>query len=273
MASPNLREVGEATLEAVKEVVAGDYYSVVECDLRTLATHVFHPGEGWLGPEHDMVQTIQRTYDQHPFAQQFFSRGQSAVYHRSDLLPDPQWQRTEAYNEVDRQLGIRDMAAIYQTTAPGQLLVLTVGRSGPFRASELEPVRKLQQILNVLPVFHPAPAFPPPLVGTSGSRLVPAGQSGVLVQSSEILYITADGNGSTLLTADNRTTKVRQTLAGWLALLTPGTFLQADRSTLINLCHISRVEFSAHCATVRFDVPVPALALGRKAAQKLKRAL
>jgi DNA-binding LytR/AlgR family response regulator len=178
------------------------------------------------------------------------------------LLPDPQWQRTEAYNEVDRQLGIRDMAAIYQTTAAGQLLALTVGRSGPFRASELEPLRKLQRILAALPPLRPG-----------GSRLIPAGQSGLLVQSSEILCITAADNHSTLLTVDNRTIKVRQSLAGWLALLPAGTFLQAGRSTLINLGHISRVQFGTRCATVCFDVPVPALVLGRNAAQKLKRAL
>jgi hypothetical protein len=75
VATSNPREAGEAALEAVKAVVAGNYYSAVVCDLKTLATDVFHPGEGWLGPEHALVQTIQRTYDQHPFAQQFFSRG------------------------------------------------------------------------------------------------------------------------------------------------------------------------------------------------------
>ena len=69
----------------------------------------------------------------------------------------------------------------------------------------------------------------------------------------------ADGNGSTLLTADNRTTKVRQTLAGWLAVLPADTFLQTDRATIVNLHHIGRLDFSARGATVRFDVATPAL--------------
>ena len=56
-------------------------------------------------------------------------------------------------------------------------------------------------------------------------------------------------------------------------MLPAGAFLQTDRATLINLRHISQTDFSAHCATVRFDVPSPALALGRNAAQKLKRSL
>ena len=284
--APNAPQVGEAALAAVKELVAADYYSAITHDLKTGATDLFHPGEGWLGPAHALVQTILRTQDEHPFVQHFFPRGQSAVYRRSDLLPDRQWQLTEAFNEVDRTLGIRDMVAIYQITAAGQLLVLTVGRSGQFRAADLESVRKLQRILSVLPVARPAPVSLVPLppqarhsqadllpVWAAGSRLIPAGQSGVLVQPSEILCITADGNCSTILTADQRTIKVRQTLAGWRALLPVGTFLQTDRATLINLRHIGRVEFSAHSASVHFDVPVPALDLGRNAAQKLKWAM
>ena len=284
--APNARQLGETALAALKAVVAGDYYSAITFDPIALATEVFHPGEGWLGPANVMVQTILRTHSQHPFSQNFFPRGQSAVYQRSDLLPDRQWQRTEAYNEVDRALGIRDMAAIYQTTAAGQLVVLTVGRSGQFRAPASAPVRQLQRLLGDLPAFRtpPAPLLPPlgqalppqatlPAVGTAGRRLIPGGQPGVSFQLNEILCITAAANYSTLLTADNRKVIVRQTMAGWLALLPAGTFLQTDRSTLINLGHIRQTDISAHCATVRFDVPVPALALGRRAAQRLKRAL
>ena len=286
LTAPDARQLGEAALGAVKEVVAGDYYSAITCDLETRATDLFHPGEGWLGPAHVLVQAMLRTQDQHPFVQNFFPRGQSAAYRRSDLLPDRQWQRTEAYDEVDRPLRIRDMIAIYQTTAPGQFHVLTVGRSGQFRAAELEPVRKLQQLLSTLPAFRTPPASLPqpplqarhpqaalPSVGNSGRRLIPAGRSGAFVQPNEILCITAEDNYSTVLTADNRKVIVRQSLAGWRALLPAGAFLQTDRATLINLRHISQTDFSAHCATVRFDVPAPALALGRNAAQKLKQAM
>ena len=286
MTAPNTCQVGETALDAVKELVAGDYYSAITCDLKTRATDLFHPGEGWLGPAHVLVQTMLRNHNQHPFVQKFFPRGQSAVYLRSDLLPDRQWQRTTFYNEVDRPLGIRDMAAIYQTTVAGQLLFLTVGRSGQFRAPELEPVRKLQRVLSTLPAFrtpaaplpqpplqarHPQAALPP--LRTDGSRLMSAGQSSIFVQPNEILCITADGNCSTVLTTDKRKTKVRQTMVGWMALLPAGTFLQTDRATLINLRHISQTDFGAHCATVHFAVPVPALSLGRNAAEKLKRAL
>ena len=284
--APNARQLGEAALDAVKEVVTGDYYSAITRDPKTCATELFHAGERWLGPAHGLVQTFLRNYDQHPFVHNVFPRGQSAVYLRSDLLPDRQWQRTTFYNEVDRPLGIRDMAAIYQTTVAGQLLFLTVGRSGQFRAPELEPVRKLQRVLSTLPAFrtpaaplpqpplqarHPQAALPP--LRTDGSRLMSAGQSSIFVQPNEILCITADGNCSTVLTTDKRKTKVRQTMVGWMALLPAGTFLQTDRATLINLCHISQTDFGAHCATVHFAVPVPALFLGRNAAEKLKRAL
>ncbi len=193
MTAPNACQVGETALDAVKELVAGDYYSAITCDLKTRATDLFHPGEGWLGPAHVLVQTMLRNHNQHPFVQKFFPRGQSAVYLRSDLLPDRQWQRTVVYNELDRPLHIRDMVAIYQTTPAGQLLILTVGRSGRFRAPELEPVRKLQRILSAVPSL-----------GTDGSRPMPAGQSGVFVQPNEIFRITADDNCSTLLTADKR---------------------------------------------------------------------
>ena len=191
--APNARQLGEAALDAVKEVVTGDYYSAITRDPKTCATELFHAGERWLGPAHGLVQTFLRNYDQHPFVHNVFPRGQSAVYLRSDLLPDRQWQRTVVYNELDRPLHIRDMVAIYQTTPAGQLLILTVGRSGRFRAPELEPVRKLQRILSAVPSL-----------GTDGSRPMPAGQSGVFVQPNEIFRITADDNCSTLLTADKR---------------------------------------------------------------------
>ena len=225
--APNARQLGEAALDAVKEVVTGDYYSAITRDPKTCATELFHAGERWLGPAHGLVQTFLRNYDQHPFVHNVFPRGQSAVYLRSDLLPDRQWQRTAAYDEVDRPLRIRDMIAIYQTTAPGQFHVLTVGRSGQFRASELEPVRKLQQLLSTLPAFRTPPASLPqpplqarhpqaalPSVGNSGRRLIPAGRSGAFVQPNEILCITAEDNYSTVLTADNRKVIVRQSLAG-----------------------------------------------------------
>ena len=277
--APDARQLAAATLTAVQELVAGDYYSALTCDLKTRTTEMFHPGEGWLGQADSLVQTIQRTQAGHPFVQNFFPRGQSAVYHRGELLPDRQWQRTEIYNEVDRLLGIRDMVAIYQTTAAGQILVLTAGRSGPFRASDVEPARKLQQVLNALPAFAPpASQLPPPgappaghLAARADHRLIPAGQSGVFFQPNEILCITADGNYTTLLTANKRKVTVRQTLAGWLAVLPADTFLQTDRATIVNLHHIGRLDFSARGATVRFDVATPALALGRNAAQKLQR--
>ena len=279
LSAPDERRLAEATVAVFQELIPGDYYSAVTCDLQTLATDLFHPWDGWLGPSHSLVQTIQRTHAGHPFVQNFFPRGQSSVYRRSELLPDRQWQRTKYYNEVDRLLGIRDMVAIYQTTAVGQLLVLTAGRNGPFRASDLDPARRLQRILNALPDFRAPPPspLPPPHQAHLPQNTLPsmrtAGQPGVLVQPTEILCITANGNYTTLLTADKRKVSVRQTLASWLAVLPAGTFLQTDRATIVNLLHISRTDFSARGATVRFDVPAPALALGRNAAQKLKRAL
>ena len=50
--APNAPQVGEAALAAVKELVAADYYSAISHDLKTGATDLFHPGEGWLGPAH-----------------------------------------------------------------------------------------------------------------------------------------------------------------------------------------------------------------------------
>ena len=282
----NERELAESALMAVKELVVGAYYSALTCDLKSLRTELLHPEEGWLGSSHPLVQNIQRTHAQHPFVQNFFPQAQSAIYCRSHLLSDREWQRTEAYNEVDRPLGILDMVGIYHTTAAGQLLIVTVGRSRQFRAADLEPVRKFQQLLKALPISrttadslldapghaaHLQDAQPP--VGADERRLIPAGHSGFLVEPAQILCITADGNFSTITTVDRRKIKVRQTLEGWLAVLPAGAFLQTDRATIINLRQVRQVDFGGHCATVCFGVPVPTLTLGRNAALRIKQAL
>jgi DNA-binding LytR/AlgR family response regulator len=106
-----------------------------------------------------------------------------------------------------------------------------------------------------------------------GRRFIPAGHSGFLVEPSQILCITADGNFSTLTTVDRRTIRVRQTLEGWLASLPGGAFLQTDRATIINLRHVREVDFGGLFAPVRFGVPVPALTPERNAAQRIKQAL
>jgi DNA-binding CsgD family transcriptional regulator len=149
LTSPGERGIAEALLDAVQQTVPGDY-SATYCDSQAGVIDVFHPAEGWLGASHPLVKGLAKSPTAHPLAQAFLAQGPAAPQARSAVLADRLWRRTEIYNEVDRPLGIADMAVVFQPVRPGLVLYVTCGRSTNFRAHELEPLRKLQQIANAL---------------------------------------------------------------------------------------------------------------------------
>ena len=93
-----------AALAAFREVVAGEYHSALICDLRTPENlHVYQPGDGWLAATHPVLQALQQTRQQNPFFQTVFKHRQSRLLVRSELVPDQVYQRTELYQQTDRQ--------------------------------------------------------------------------------------------------------------------------------------------------------------------------
>ncbi len=117
---------------------------------------------------------------------------------------------------------------------------------------------------------HPAVL---PTLRPDDSVLIQAGQSGCFVRLDQILYITSERNYSIAMTADRQKFIVRQTLENWMSRLPADTFVQTDRTCIVNLRRITKTDFSSHCVIVRFDAPGPDLELGRSSSQKLRQTL
>ncbi len=119
LTEPCERKVVEICMDAFKDLIPGDYYSVLYCNLATREIDSFQNGTGWLGTTHPLMKTVREKFTQHPLTRNFLTHRQSGAYVRSDLVSDHLWKRSEIYHEVDRPMGIEDMATIYQVTGSG----------------------------------------------------------------------------------------------------------------------------------------------------------
>lgn len=144
------RELAEHALRIYAKLVPGDYHSAVYYAVNALATDIFHPCAGWCGPSSSMATFLQKNHLKHPFARHFFLTRQSACYRRSEMIADREWKRSLFYNELDRPLGIEDMAAIYQGTGNGDIIVLTCGRSSAFRQKDIDSAGPFHRVLSSL---------------------------------------------------------------------------------------------------------------------------
>ena len=154
VSAPDQRQLVEAALAAFKEISAGDFYSAIQFDLQTLATEVFFPDQGWLKSQSPVLNAIQTKLTEHPLTRTFLADRQPIVLLRSQVVPNQTWRHSTIYNEVDRPLGIEDMATVYQITASNQVLVLSCGRSRQFSDRDLAPIRSFHRVLNGLDPFR-----------------------------------------------------------------------------------------------------------------------
>ena len=154
VAAPDDRQLVEASLAAFQEVAAGDHFSAILFNPETLSAAVFFLGQGWLATTADFHQAAQQKLREHPLARKFLARRQPMTLVRSREVPNAVWQQSEIYNEVDRPLGVEDIATIYQITAAGQVLILTCGRSRRFTDRDLAPIQSYHRVLNGLVPFY-----------------------------------------------------------------------------------------------------------------------
>ncbi len=113
----------------------------------------YYLNHGWLAAKNRFWQAAQHKLTEHPLAQRFLSRQQSMVLVRSRVVPNPLWKKTWLYHEVERPLGVEDLASVCQITAADQALILTCGRCRLFSDRELAPLHSFQRVLTGLAPF------------------------------------------------------------------------------------------------------------------------
>ena len=150
IAVPAPRQLAEVALQAFRDVVPGDHFSAILFNVKTLEVADYFLDQGWLAANTPFWQVAQQSLVEHPLAQRFLSQRQSMTLVRSMVVLDAVWQETWLYNEVERPLGVEDLATVCQITSPDEVLVLTCGRSGRFSDRDLASVQSYQRILNAL---------------------------------------------------------------------------------------------------------------------------
>ena len=188
------RQLAEVALQAFREVVPGEHFSAILFNLKTLKVADYFLDQGWLAANTPFWQAAQQRLADHPLAERFLSLRQSMALVRSRVVLDSDWQKTWLYNEMERPLGVEDLATVCQITSPDEVLVLTCGRSGKFSDRDLAPVHSYQRILNALipacPGVAPANALTP---GLSRGVNTPSPLSQLTARQGEILRWVREG--------------------------------------------------------------------------------
>jgi two-component system, LytTR family, response regulator len=133
-------------------------------------------------------------------------------------------------------------------------------------------IERLRERMNAADTSDPPPGTPPRL-RDEDHVLLPLGNSGYFAPVRAILHVTAQGKYSVVRLCDGREVIARNTMASWIARLPVGLFASLDRSCLVQWKQVQRADFTARGATVGFGAPGCDLALGRAAAQRLRRLL
>lgn len=144
------RRWAEASLAALREVVPGDHFSAILFNTKDHTVEDYFLDQGWLASNHLFWQAAQQGLADHLLAQIFLSRHQSMALVRSLVVPDPAWKMTWVYNEVERPLGVEDIATVCQITAADQVVIITCGRNRHFADDDLAAIQSYQRVLNGL---------------------------------------------------------------------------------------------------------------------------
>jgi len=194
IAVPDPRQLAEVALQAFRDVVPGDHFSAILFNVKTRKVEDYFLNQGWLAANTPFWQAAQQRLVEHPLAQRFLAQRQSMTLVRSRVVLDAIWKNTWLYNEVERPLGVEDLASVCQITSPDEVLVLSCGRSGKFPDRDLAPVQSYQRVLNALVpaclAVAKANALTPGLSrgGTAPSRL-----SRLTAREDEILRWVREG--------------------------------------------------------------------------------
>jgi DNA-binding CsgD family transcriptional regulator len=143
--------VVDAATRALACVAPGRYYSAALKESGSL--RIFHPGEGWLGAEHEIFQLfdVLRSSGQdccdHPVTREYARRAGLRVIARSQLTPISEWLRSDHYQLVERQLSITDKVSVF-IPYDGGVFSLHCGREKDFQDEQLRALRQLAQMIE-----------------------------------------------------------------------------------------------------------------------------
>jgi DNA-binding CsgD family transcriptional regulator len=153
--APDAHSAAEASLSAFREVVPGDHFTMILCDLRTFATDAYFHGEGWLPAGHPYAEAARGKLFGHPVARVFFAQPGPLALARSRVASDAVWKTSALYNEVDRPHGVEDTATLCLMMPGDAALILTCGRDRHFSERDLAAAESLLRVLAGLRRFRP----------------------------------------------------------------------------------------------------------------------
>lgn len=158
--APDDRQLAEAALAALRDVAEGDHFSAILFNMKDHKVDDYLLNQNWMASNDMFWQSAQQELANHPLAQKFLSRRQSMALVRSRVVADAAWKKTWIYNEVERPLGVEDIATVCQITTSNQVVILTCGRSRRFSDDELALIQSYQRVLHGL--LAPRTADPEP---------------------------------------------------------------------------------------------------------------
>jgi DNA-binding CsgD family transcriptional regulator len=194
VAASGHRQLAEVALQAYGGVVPGEHCSAILFNAEAHKVDDYLLNNAWLAKDTLFWQTAQQSLINHPLSKKFLSRRQSMSLVRSREVLDLVWKRTWLYNEVERPLGVEDLATVCQIMPSGHFLILTSGRGGRFSGSDLAAAQSFQRILDGLIQFNPGDPDPAPRKTELPGRLsAPGPLSGLTAREQDVLHWVRGG--------------------------------------------------------------------------------
>ena len=192
--APDLRQTAEAALMAFRGIVPGEHFSAMLFNAKLHLVEDYFLHQNWQAANTRFWPAAQQRLAEHPLAEKFLSQRQSTVFVRSRVVLDSVWQKTWLYNEVERPMGVEDLATVCQITSAEKVLILTCGRSGKFSDHDLAPVHSFQRVLNaVIPCCLGVAKADAPSPGLSSGVHPPSPLSRLTAREGEILHWVRGG--------------------------------------------------------------------------------
>lgn len=173
---------------------------------------------------------------------------ESILHHKPDLLlMDIQLQGKDAMQLLGKLQEAIELPQVIFTTAYSDRRYLMSAIKFSAVDYLLKPIDKNELALAITKAANNLPTAPPrPTMAGKLSLRTASGK--VSIVPADITYISADGNYSLLCTFSNKE-QVLESMSALEQLLDPTTFVRIDRSTIVNLQRVYKVNVKRHICT------------------------